>query len=82
MAGPMAWGMDPRGETQMTDCDAGYALQDALDSYVRAAIDYDASNSDYRDPSYRNKCQADVVDAIDALIMLRIKQIGQIKTVV
>ena len=61
--------------TQHTD-----ALSIALDYYVTAAINYDLMNRDgcYVGSDDRDNCRDDVVQAIDALITARIRDLVKV----
>lgn len=61
--------------TQHTD-----ALSIALDYYVTAAINYDLTHRDgrYVGSSDRDNCRDDVVQAIDALITARIRDLVKV----
>lgn len=60
------------------DTPAHYALQEALDDYVDAAIEYRESNREFRSSRDRDAAGQALVSALDALIALRIRQIGQV----
>jgi hypothetical protein len=55
-----------------------FALQDALDDYVEAAIDYRAADREYRSSRERDERQVVLLAALDALITARVRELVRV----